>query len=373
MAVCQHADAMKHQPLTREALYALVWSKPSEQVAADLGITGTALAKICWRRHIPKPPRGYWARQQAGKKVRRPTLPAETKSRPAKKRFHATQPAALRQGLPSVRVVESTRQAYENCRTDIWGRAVPNYSSKALDLMVSREALERALQVMTLLIQAAREAGMRVTIAGGTLLTVQNEAVRLRLKEAVEVKAGLPMLPPTWDWGTPSQQKAQGTGHLLLQVRQSEVLGNKTWSDAKCHLEDQVEDIIAWCRQVPALAAAVRKRQAEEAERRLLEAEERRRIQRQIDEVRQALKRQRETEDACRQALRQDAADWEAAMRLRGYLDWLRNQKDIVLPQPFRDWAAQEVLTLDPVQSGRMEKLAGEVVGLVGFCTYPSA
>lgn len=39
-------------------------------VAAQFGVTGTGLAKICERYAIPTPPRGYWAKLQHGKKVK---------------------------------------------------------------------------------------------------------------------------------------------------------------------------------------------------------------------------------------------------------------------------------------------------------------
>ena len=62
--------------LTREELFGLVWSKPTQQVAKDLGISDTAVAKLCRRLQVPKPPRGYWARAGAGKTPRRPPLVA---------------------------------------------------------------------------------------------------------------------------------------------------------------------------------------------------------------------------------------------------------------------------------------------------------
>jgi hypothetical protein len=39
-------------------------------VAAEFGVTGTGLAKICERYAIPTPPRGYWAKLQHGKMVK---------------------------------------------------------------------------------------------------------------------------------------------------------------------------------------------------------------------------------------------------------------------------------------------------------------
>lgn len=60
--------------LTREQLYAWVWSIPATKVAAELGISGTALAKKCRLNGIPTPGRGYWRQLQQGKKVERTSL-----------------------------------------------------------------------------------------------------------------------------------------------------------------------------------------------------------------------------------------------------------------------------------------------------------
>lgn len=56
--------------LTRRAIYDLVWSSPMTKVAEDLGISDVGLKKICQRHRIPTPPRGYWAKKQAGKPAR---------------------------------------------------------------------------------------------------------------------------------------------------------------------------------------------------------------------------------------------------------------------------------------------------------------
>jgi len=78
-----------HLSLTREELYTLAWAKPMTQVARDFGISDRALAKICARRQVPVPPRGYWARKSAGRKVHQLPLPAfavketKVKSKPA--------------------------------------------------------------------------------------------------------------------------------------------------------------------------------------------------------------------------------------------------------------------------------------------------
>jgi AcrR family transcriptional regulator len=62
--------------LTRKDLYRRVWSKPLSAVAAEIGLSGNALAKICNRLLVPYPARGYWSKNQARKLAPKPPLPA---------------------------------------------------------------------------------------------------------------------------------------------------------------------------------------------------------------------------------------------------------------------------------------------------------
>lgn len=61
--------------LTREELYNLVWQTPMQHLAAQYGITGIGLAKICGRPDVPYPYRGYWAKKAAKKTVEQLALP----------------------------------------------------------------------------------------------------------------------------------------------------------------------------------------------------------------------------------------------------------------------------------------------------------
>jgi len=60
--------------LTREELFMLVWERPSQEVARELGISDVALGKRCKKLQVPKPPPGYWAKVRAGKLTRKPIL-----------------------------------------------------------------------------------------------------------------------------------------------------------------------------------------------------------------------------------------------------------------------------------------------------------
>jgi hypothetical protein len=50
----------------REDLYHLVWTSPVSEVAARLGVSEVALAKLCRRAAIPLPGRGYWQKNRSG-------------------------------------------------------------------------------------------------------------------------------------------------------------------------------------------------------------------------------------------------------------------------------------------------------------------
>lgn len=62
--------------LSREELYEQVWSRPILSVWKDLGISDRGLGKICERFKIPVPPRGYWAKWAAGRKLTKAPLPS---------------------------------------------------------------------------------------------------------------------------------------------------------------------------------------------------------------------------------------------------------------------------------------------------------
>lgn len=61
--------------MTREELHQLVWSEPMRTAAKSMGISDVALAKQCRKANVPVPPRGWWARKAAGKRVELEALP----------------------------------------------------------------------------------------------------------------------------------------------------------------------------------------------------------------------------------------------------------------------------------------------------------
>ncbi len=62
-------------PITRERLYEEVWTAPMWTLATKYGLSDRGVARLCVREGIPVPPRGSWAKIQAGHAVPRPPLP----------------------------------------------------------------------------------------------------------------------------------------------------------------------------------------------------------------------------------------------------------------------------------------------------------
>lgn len=110
---------MPSRTLKRDELFHLVWSSPVSNVAKVLGISDVALAKICQKLDVPRPPRGYWQQVSSGQKPKRPTLPKARprtrsefviqKHEPRKSNDEVREP---REPPPEVRVAETLRGAH---------------------------------------------------------------------------------------------------------------------------------------------------------------------------------------------------------------------------------------------------------------------
>jgi hypothetical protein len=71
-----NTDIQSTKGVNRIELYELVWTEPMRDVARRFGISDVGLAKLCRRIDIPTPKAGYWMKARNGKAVRR--LPLST-------------------------------------------------------------------------------------------------------------------------------------------------------------------------------------------------------------------------------------------------------------------------------------------------------
>jgi len=67
------AEVRRKFEISGEDLLVMVWTMPTTEVAKTLGVSDVAVSKRCRKLHIPKPPRGYWAKVKAG--IITPSIP----------------------------------------------------------------------------------------------------------------------------------------------------------------------------------------------------------------------------------------------------------------------------------------------------------
>jgi hypothetical protein len=96
-------DEERKRPIqmTREELYRQVWETPMSRLAVQFGITGNGLAKICDRLKVPYPPRGYWAKKAAGKRIVTYRLPTADRDTPQSVTITPTPPPVKPPELPA--------------------------------------------------------------------------------------------------------------------------------------------------------------------------------------------------------------------------------------------------------------------------------
>ena len=196
-------------PLTREALYELVWTTPLPALAARWGLSRNGLAKICDRLLVPYPGRGYWNTQRA----ERPSLPpappgvdtrldltaragrprrARTRLSPEARREQLMETAAgliAREGLHAATMKRVAREA------GLSEAQAHNHFPRRTDLLVA--LARRELAAMNDERQAEIERGhdnlTRVTLSTLAYLrqVEQRGALIQRLLNSAEVRAGL--------------------------------------------------------------------------------------------------------------------------------------------------------------------------------------
>lgn len=176
-----------HRYWNREELYAEVWSTPMCTLAKKYGISDVALAKTCRKLNVPLPGRGYWAKKQAGQKLKQPPLPSATGTRliakPSAPKLNSpmAEPGTAeeleqlahiearlgnvepKRGSLSHPLILQARAVLSKARVDdrgiLWTR------DQCLDIRVSKTSLDRAIRIMASLIQIMEDEGFQVAIS----------------------------------------------------------------------------------------------------------------------------------------------------------------------------------------------------------------
>ena len=155
--------------LTRQQLYDRVWTTPIYTLARELGLSDRGLGKLCSRHSIPVPPRGWWAKNAHGKRVKQAALPPA--ERDYKIYFHGTserstaaeQPpsdehplvACEQQSANYIKVPELAKSALESADVDSFiqaddaGGTRPHLGINQVRLVVRSEDVEKAHAVLS--------------------------------------------------------------------------------------------------------------------------------------------------------------------------------------------------------------------------------
>lgn len=311
--------------VSREELYEQVWSKPMTKVAADYGVTGTALKKTCDRHHIPTPERGYWAKLEHGKPVRKEPLPplpepdltlvrvagsseqhlsprvreAKEKARDNLDKHAAAHPTPIATLEPVPSIVEppflaATRRAISKARPDDQGFAIIR-SRNVIPLKIAPASIERGLRILSKLFALAETQGhLPKATEDGLVLVVENEAIAFGLEEQPEkalhqpTPAELKRRDERTRWGYSNdpwpKYDQSPSGKLAIVIHANLYSGlRRTYSDGKTQaLERMLPDILAGFVGHAALISE-RRREDDERERRYRDAEARRRREEAFD------------------------------------------------------------------------------------------
>jgi hypothetical protein len=163
--------------VTREKLYDEIWTEPITKVSKRYGVSDSYLIRVLKGLNVPRPSRGYWATVAAGIHPEKPPLPtakpgdAITWSRDGQIEF-ATSTAVETKATRSKRTARVAihglvREAYEHFKNvrDSSSAYLKPYKKLTIDLIVSKDTLERGLSITSQFYLLLEALGHHVRIA----------------------------------------------------------------------------------------------------------------------------------------------------------------------------------------------------------------
>lgn len=182
----------------REELYNEIWEQPLVKVAAKYGISAVMLGKVCRKLQIPLPGRGYWAKKEFGKSVERFPL-KEAQNLPVVQRFKQmpsepqatlvpppeptdseyrrileieSQTTAINPETKRHKLVAATAKSLAGAKPDNRGILQARWDQSCLDVRVSKNTLDRALNILNAVIESLEAEGFPVRVRSGRHSTV---------------------------------------------------------------------------------------------------------------------------------------------------------------------------------------------------------
>jgi hypothetical protein len=372
------ADDAHKQPVTisRSDLHKRVWEVPMARLAAEYGITGNGLAKICDRLKIPYPSRGYWAKRAAGKAAVQYRLLEPDEKTPLEVTITPTPqplpppklPTELQATLVAARTENSTISvparlvrphriiaewlAEHERKKDEAKREHEPWRRKMMQPAEFTPVDRRRHRFLDVLFKALETQGLKVKVDEHRTVYFdsQKERIDYELREKQkQVRRPLTDDEKRWRFNPdrPWRQELQPSGILQFSLKTRLVDGMpRDWIDKPDKpIEDHLSDIVA----VLALAGPIlaEQRREREAAERLRREEEHRRY----------LEEQRQKQDYNRWRRFLEFADqWSKAERARQFLAALEGKEqpdgfafDGRVPADWFAWAREWLEVFDPL------------------------
>ena len=262
--------AVMRNRITRKDLYEEIWAEPITQVARRYGVSDVAVGKWCTRMNVPRPGRGYWARKNAGQRVKQAPLPAAHGEASYVNRPQAAErepsPTPKIPGLERLEkpvpvpdeigdehpLVSQTRRALQSAGDRGGEILYPGAAPQSLDVRVAKASTDRALRLMNALIRALERAGFAVEtltttegvghhlVGAGTYAVVHDARVPFFLVEDTRQVERPPsdeeradMRRNSWKRGPFYAEKATGTLSLVIGDEGRRHGHRHRWSDTE--------------------------------------------------------------------------------------------------------------------------------------------
>jgi hypothetical protein len=384
--------------LSREALYIKVWEKPTVKLAKEFGVSDVAIAKMCRRLEVPKPPLGYWRRVETGHKKKIPPLrKASEKAKPGVWIYPKSEEQTLQfedtykkisqvieenlsekissESLPENKItvaatlhkphplIDQTRKSFSNGGVDMYGALHGNWNEDHINLRISKKHLNRALRIMDALFKSLEKRGCKPLISRDrerkTKIQVAEVNVEITLREDFKrFERGLSKDEKKSVYAS-DRHYYEPSGNLTFSINDY-VGSQRNWRDGKnILLEDQLNDIVL------GIFRAAEELRQKELERKKAERER----------IEFALKREKENifykrEVECREAFTELLGKWQKSQTI---LHFIRTYEEKLIAENgtidanseealLIEWAKDYAKRLDPIKSNYFNNLIEKIL-----------
>lgn len=364
--------------VSREDLYDQVWTTPTQRLAQNYGISDVALAKICKKLCVPKPPKGYWAKVAAGYKPKKSSLPAP---RPSQQGGVTITPSLdiyrkLVLDSSTVEVLEKVREReitvpqvlehphplIRRARKHLRTRKPDKYGmiwsiEESLNIRISKANLIRGLTLLNTIFRELELVGFQIDISKGPTTILGSDGTETTI--ALNERAARSENPPRKkddSWWLYEKYSFEPSGELEIVLGRWPI-GESRWKDTRVRtLESRIKDILAGIIKSMEMVKKEDDRRAKEEE-----------IRQQLELEREEFRRIAAHERQRKNVFEDQSANWHRAKQMREFIavaeaafaDEIRLEKCEITA--WAEWARKYANEIDPLTNGEiLQAINGE-------------